>query len=144
MKVVSRSALLPYSAEQMFDLVNDVARYPEFLPWCASAEIFQQSDDEMQARLEVSRAGLSKSFTTRNRLNRPETIDLELVEGPFSDLVGHWQFRQLGEDGCKIDMQLRFEFNQAVLNLAFGKVFEQAADSLVDAFCKRARQVYSK
>ena len=142
MRVVSRSALLPFSAVQMFDLVNDVAGYPDFLPWCSDSEILARSNDEMRARLTVARAGFSKSFTTRNRLSRPQSIDLSLVEGPFSDFEGHWRFTQLGEDGCKVEMQLRFSFSQAALNVAFGKIFEQAADSLVDAFCVRARQVY--
>ena len=142
MKRVVRSALMPYSAEQMFDIVNDVAAYPEFLPWCARSDVLSSSETEMEARLEVSRAGISQSFTTRNRLNRPETIDLALVEGPFSAFEGHWRFHQLGSDGCKVEMSLRFDFNQALLNLAFGKIFEQAADSLVDAFCERARKVF--
>lgn len=142
MKSVNRSALLPYSATQMFDIVNDVAAYPTFLPWCRRSEIRSATPDELVAELEVARAGISQSFTTRNSLDRPRSIDLQLIEGPFSSFEGHWRFSQLGADGCKVEMRLEFEFNRTLLNMAFGKMFEHAADTLVDAFCKRAVQVY--
>lgn len=142
MKTVSRNALLPYSAEQMFDLVNDVSSYPLFLPWCAESEVLSDSPDEMTARLCLAKAGLQQHFVTRNRLRRPEEIELQLVDGPFSTLEGRWRFIQLGTDGSKTELDLRFDFNSGLLNLTLGKVFEQAADTLVEAFCARAVQVY--
>jgi ribosome-associated toxin RatA of RatAB toxin-antitoxin module len=142
MKQVKRSALLPYSCEQMFDVVNDVISYPVFLPWCDASEIIEQSDREMVARLTLAKAGMRQSFTTRNRLERPNAIDMGLVDGPFRSLEGHWRFSALGDDGCKVDMNLRFDFSSKLANMALGKVFEQAADSLVDAFCIRAEKLY--
>lgn len=142
MKRVSRSALLPFSAEQMFDLVNDVAAYPEFLPWCSDSRVIESSPTEMLASLTISKAGLSHSFSTRNQLQRPELIRLVLVDGPFSSLEGNWRFSQLGDDGCKAEMGLAFDFNSVVLNATLGKAFSHAADTMVDAFCDRARQVY--
>ena len=144
MKQVSRSALLPFSAAQMFAVVNDVAAYQEYLPWCSKSEVLHEAPGEMDARLTISRAGISQSFTTHNESNPPHKLDLHLVEGPFSTLEGRWSFTQLGSDGCKVEMNLRFDFNQAVLNLAFGRVFQQVADSMVDAFCDRAHTLYGR
>lgn len=142
MKTVARSALLPFSAEQMFDLVNNVSAYPEFLPWCSESRVLESSELEMVASLTISKAGMSHRFTTRNHMERPERIRLTLVDGPFSRLEGSWQFTQLGDDGCKTEMNLSFDFSSTVLNATLGKVFSQAADSMVDAFCERARSVY--
>ena len=142
MKQVTRSALLPYSAEQMFDVVNDVASYAMFLPWCSASEVLSQSETEMVARLTISRGSLSQQFTTRNELERPGVINLHLVDGPFTTLEGRWRFSSLGEDGCKIEMVLRFEMSSKMLGAILARVFEQATDSLVDAFCQRAAQIY--
>ena len=142
MKEVSRSAILPFTAEQMFDLVNDVAAYPEFLPWCSDSRVLESSETEMLASLTISKAGISHAFTTKNQLRRPEQIRLVLVNGPFSSLEGSWRFSRLGEDGCKVAMNLVFDFNSAILNLTLGRVFSHAADTLVDAFCDRAGRVY--
>lgn len=133
---------MPYSAEQMFDLVNDVAAYPEFLPWCSESRVLESSDTEMLASITVARAGVSHNFTTRNQLERPSLIRLNLVEGPFSSLEGWWRFSQLGSDGCKTEMNLRFDFSSSILNATFGKIFAQAADTMVDAFSERASKVY--
>ena len=102
MKQVTRSALLPYSAEQMFDVVNDVANYAMFLPWCSASEVLSQSETEMVARLTISRGSLAQQFTTRNELERPGAINLHLVDGPFTTLEGRWRFYSLGEDGAQI------------------------------------------
>jgi ribosome-associated toxin RatA of RatAB toxin-antitoxin module len=142
-KEISRSALLPFSAEQMFDVVNDVALYQDYLPSCSRSEVIESSPELMVARLTLSRAGVSQQFTTRNKLAAPQRIDLQLVEGPFTTLNGYWLFSQLGEDGCKTEMNLKFDFNSRMLNATFGKVFEQVADSLVEAFCERAKVLYS-
>ena len=143
MKEISRSALLPFSAEQMFDVVNDVALYQHYLPSCSRSEVIESSPELMVASLTLTRAGVSQQFTTRNKLAAPQRIDLQLVEGPFTTLNGYWLFSQLGEDGCKTEMNLKFDFNSRMLNATFGKVFEQVADSLVEAFCERAKVLYS-
>lgn len=143
MKSVVRSALLPFTAAQMFDVVNDVARYPEFLPWCSGSEIIEASSAHMLARLTISKGRISQDFITKNTLHRPHGIDMDLVEGPFTALKGQWKFVQLGDEGCKIEMNMRFDFSTRLLNFAIGKTFEHAADTLVDAFCERASRIYS-
>lgn len=143
MKEISRSALLPFSARQMFDVVNDVASYQEYLPACSRSEVIESSHEFMTARLTLTKAGVSQQFTTRNKLVGEERIDLQLVDGPFTSLNGYWLFSQLGSDGCKTEMNLTFDFNSKMLNATFGKVFEQVADGLVEAFCDRAKSLYS-
>lgn len=126
----------------MFDLVNDVARYPEFLPWCTSGEVLSGSSDEITARLEISGVGIRQQFTTRNHLRRPYSMSLSLVDGPFRSLEGAWQFTQLGESGCKVALSLEFEVSSGLMNLALEKLFDAAAERLVDAFCDRAAECY--
>jgi len=138
---ISRSALVPYSAEAMFDLVNAVERYPEFLPWCAAAEIQSRSDDGMVATLEIRRAGMSHRFTTRNRMMRPQRLTLELLDGPFDHFDGVWQFTPLAPDACKVALDLDFDYAGRLIRAALGPVFNRSADTLVDAFCARAREV---
>ncbi len=123
----------------MFDLVNDVERYPEFLPWCASAEVQSRSSDEVVATLEIRRAGLRHRFTTRNALSAPEYVALELVDGPFERFEGAWQFTPLAADACKVALDLDFEYAGRIVRAALGPVFNRSADTLVDAFCTRAR-----
>ena len=142
MKEISRSALLPFSAKQMFDVVNDVGSYQDYLPSCSRSEVIESSPEFMVARLTLTKAGVSQQFTTRNNLVGLERIDLQLVDGPFTSLNGFWLFSQLGNDGCKTEMNLAFDFNSRMLNATFGKVFEQVADSLVEAFCDRAKVLY--
>lgn len=142
MRQVTRSALLAYSAEQMFDVVNDVARYQEFLPWCSSSEVLSSSETHMVARLTIAKGSLSQQFTTRNELERPFSIHLHLVDGPFSTLEGRWHFQPLGDDGCKIEMVLNFEMSSRMLGAILARVFDQATDTLVDAFCARAAAIY--
>jgi len=126
----------------MFDLVLDVARYPEFLPWCAAGEVLETSPAHQLARLVVRRAPISQSFTTRNELIRPGEIRLLLVEGPFRALQGSWRFQALNEAACKVMLDLDFEPIGAIHGLAFGSVFGQAANTMVDAFCRRASLLY--
>ena len=142
MRKVNRSALVPHSARQMFDVVNDVPAYSQFLPWCHSSEVLSQDEQGMVARLELAKSGLKHSFTTRNIINVPDSIQMDLVEGPFSKLSGRWTFTQLGEDGCRITMDLEFDFNSRLMNLTLAGVFEIAADKMVDAFCERADKLY--
>lgn len=142
MSTVNKSALIQYSAGQMFDLVNDIDAYPQFLPWCRSAGIVRQSADDLDARIEIAKGRVHKSFTTRNLLHYPERIDLQLLDGPFSRLQGSWQFQPLRDDACKVSLRLEFEFSNALLRAAIGPIFNYIADTMVDSFCKRARQVY--
>jgi len=142
MTQVDRSALVLHTAEEMFDLINDVERYPEFLPWCASTEIISRTDDELVATLFLSKGGLKYSFTTRNQLNRPVSMTLELEEGPFSRLSGVWDFKPLSDEACKVSLSLQFEFSGKIASMAMSKVFNQVATTMVDAFVARADQVY--
>ncbi|GAA6132696.1 type II toxin-antitoxin system RatA family toxin [Halopseudomonas sabulinigri] len=139
---IQRSALLPYPASRLYDLVNRVEHYPEFLPWCSKAEILGESDIEMCAELTVSKAGFSQAFTTRNTLIPNERIALHLVDGPFSDLQGVWEFKALGEAACKITLDLKFDYSGPLVKATLGPLFNQAANTLVDAFCQRAKELY--
>ena len=142
MAQVDRSALVLHTTEQMFDLINDVERYPEFLPWCAATEVISRTDEELVATLYLSKGGLKYSFTTRNQLQRPQRMTLELEEGPFSSLCGVWDFKPLSDEACKVSLSLQFEFSGKIASLAMSKVFNQVATTLVDAFVSRAEQIY--
>ena len=133
---VKRSALLPYAAEAVFDIVNDVSRYPEVLPWCSGAEVVEVNTDEVIASLSMRLRGLNETFTTRNILTPHERIDLELVSGPFKAFSGHWLFTRLGDAGCRVELNLEVQLSG--IRLAFAGVVSRAADHLVDAFCARA------
>ncbi|MDQ7017423.1 MAG: type II toxin-antitoxin system RatA family toxin [Gammaproteobacteria bacterium] len=144
MTTINRSALVPFSAAQMYALVNDIEAYPEFLPWCSGSCILQQSESEIEATVELSKGQLKKAFTTRNRLSKNREIEMELVEGPFKRLHGCWRFDEIESLGCKISMQMEFEFSSRMMSMLVGPVFNQIAGSLVDAFCSRAKQVYGE
>lgn len=144
MTTVNKSALVPYSPAEMFALIDDIERYPEFLPWCAAARVLARSDDEVRATLALSKSGVEKSFTTRNRNQKNKMIEVSLVEGPFRHLRGFWRFDALGEHGCKVSLDMEFEFSSRVLGMVVGPVFSQVANSLVDSFRKRAVNVYGK
>lgn len=139
---IQRSALLPYPAQVLYDLVNDVARYPEFLPWCSSSEVLEVSETEMVASLGVAKGGLSQRFVTRNRLVPGQVIEMNLEEGPFSELHGVWNFKALGEKACKISLDLSFDYAGPIVKATLGPLFNQAANTLVDAFCQRAKQLH--
>lgn len=142
MREVVRSALVPYLPEQMFDLVVDVERYPEFLPWCVGAKLHDSSEKELSATLEMERAGRRERFTTRNYLMRPARMDLRLVDGPFNILEGSWTFSPIGGRGTRIGLEMRFEFSSVLAGLLFARSFEQSMSSLIDAFTRRARERY--
>lgn len=131
-----------HTAEQMFDLVNDVESYPQFLPWCSGTTLIESTETTMQASLRVAKAGLKYSFTTRNEHERPGKIRIELVEGPFSSLSGVWLFQPLSDEACKVSLSLQFDFSGKLTSLAMGKVFNQMAVTMVDAFVSRADQIY--
>lgn len=144
MAQIERSALVMYSAEQMFDLVNDVASYPQFLPGCRDAEVLYSDEHTLEARLELARAGLRQSFVTRNQLQRPERMTLTLVEGPFADFAGEWQFTPLAPDACKVTFSLEFGLKNRLVAAAAGKLLSDLANQMVDAMCTRAEQIYGK
>lgn len=144
MPIVNKSALLPYSAAEMYMLVNDIEAYPTFLPWCKSSTIISVSTDEIKACLDLSRSGINKSFTTCNRLQKDKMIEMRLVDGPFRHLEGFWRFEGLNETSCKVMFDMEFEFSSRILGLTVGPVFSQITNSLVDAFSKRAVEVYGK
>jgi ribosome-associated toxin RatA of RatAB toxin-antitoxin module len=142
MKSIQRSALLPFSAQQMFDLVNDVNRYPEFLPWCGGSEVVSQGADFMEASVTIAKMGIHQTFTTYNQLISGESIHMELKDGPFKSLNGCWHFKSLSDEACKISFEVSFEMKAGVLSKVLAPVFEQIASTMVDSFCKRAKEVY--
>ncbi len=141
MTTISKSALVAYSADEMYALVADVDRYPEFLPWCSAARVHEKTDTEMLAEIEMKIGGLHKTFMTRNVLG-PGQMDIRLVKGPFSRLEGWWRFQQVADLGSRISLDLEFDFSNRLLEMAVGPVFSSIANSLVDSFKKRARDVY--
>lgn len=143
MPQISQSALVPFSAEQMFQLVNDVYSYPDFLPGCTGSRVINASSNEMTAAVDVAKAGISKTFTTRNTLLENQSINMQLVDGPFRRLMGGWQFTSLSEQACKVELHLDFEFTNKLIELAFGKIFKELAGNMVQAFTQRAKEVYS-
>ena len=142
MTAVNKSALVRFPAHLMYALVEDVESYPQFLPWCSASRILRRSGDVVDAELEISKAGFHKSFATRNTLLAPEQIRISLLEGPFSHLEGVWTFTPLRQDASKISLELEFEMLGKLTNLAFGTLFNQICNTMVDAFSERAKSVY--
>jgi ribosome-associated toxin RatA of RatAB toxin-antitoxin module len=142
MHLVERSALVTYTPAQMFALVNDVERYPEFLPWCVGARVEQSSATERVAALKVARGVLQTEFTTRNILLQDEKIQMQLLHGPFRDLTGEWRFEGIGDRGSRVRFRVEFEFKNRLTATAFSAVFEAMCSTIVDAFVLRARAIY--
>ncbi|NLY64312.1 MAG: type II toxin-antitoxin system RatA family toxin [Alcaligenaceae bacterium] len=142
MHTVQRSVLLPYKASQMFDLVADVEKYPEFMPWCGGAAIRETFEGGMVASVTISLAKIKQTFTTRNTHTYPDKIELQLIDGPFSKLNGTWEFIALDEDACKVLFTLEYAFNNKALELLVGPVFNRIANSFIDSFTKRAQICY--
>tara|TARA_R110000787_G_scaffold201807_1_gene312557 strand:+ start:614 stop:1015 length:402 start_codon:yes stop_codon:yes gene_type:complete len=131
-----------HSVEDMYHLINDVLAYPEFLPECSDSKIIAQDDHAMTAAILVSKGGLKKWFTTENILISNQEIKMNLVDGPFKQLVGGWQLKALSDDACKIELTLDYEFSNKMFDLAFGRVFNNLANNMVQAFTQRAKAVY--
>lgn len=144
MATVKKSALVLYSAAEMYALVGDIEAYPRFLPWCRSSRVLSSNDDEVRATIEMVKGGIHKSFTTCNRMQRHKMIDIRLLEGPFKRLEGYWRFEPLRANASKVSLDMEFEFANHLLRMAVEPVFKQIANSLVDAFCKRAVDLYGK
>lgn len=138
MTLVKRSRIVPFTTEKMFNLVNDIERYHEFLPYISRGIVHHRDEAEVQATLEIEAGGMSKSFTTRNRLQTNKMIEIRLVDGPFRHLEGFWRFDEVPE-GCQISFDLEFEFANKMFSMFLGPIFEQIADKMVDSFCDRAR-----
>jgi len=142
MTTIKRCALVAYTPRQMFELVNNIDDYPRFLPWCRSTKILHQNDEEVEASIEIAWSGIHKSFTTKNFLHPFERMEITLIHGPFRHLEGRWNFIRLGDEGCKVNLELEFELTGNVMDIVFQPIFNHIANSLVDAFCKRAVEVY--
>ena len=135
---VLKSVLVPHSARTMFDLVDDVERYPEFLPWCSGARVFERTDTITRARIEIDYHGLASHFSTLNRKQAPGRIDLELEEGPFESFKGRWSFTPLGDAGCRVEFSLDYAYSAAAMTALLGPVFGHIIETLVDGFVARA------
>ncbi len=140
--VVQKSALVKFSAQQMFDLVDDIESYPQFLPWCSGSRILKRDGDIVEGQIDIAKAGFHKSFATRNRLDHGGKIYMSLLEGPFKSLEGVWSFMPLREDASKISLDLEFEMSGVLANLAFGPVFNQICNTMVTSFTQRAKAIY--
>ena len=141
---IRKSALLYFSAQQMYDLVNDVAAYPQFIDDCVASSVIEQSAGHMVARLSLQKAGVALDFTTRNTLVAPESIVLQLEDGPFSAFAGNWQFIELGESACKVSLYLEFALSGVLRATLAARLLESVGNSLVDAFSQRARLRYGE
>lgn len=142
MALTEKSVLVEYPAAQMFKLVADVPSYPEFLPWCGDASILRREGNVVHAAIQIDFRGIRQRFSTENRLTPDELIEMKLVDGPFRILDGSWRFKPLGEQACKIEFRLHYEFSSKLLEKLVGPVFNYVANTFVDAFAKRAEQLY--
>ena len=135
---------MPFKQKDIFNLVNDVEAYPDFLPWCSSAKIIEKSSDCVLAKLTLKRVGVSYDLVTRNRLSPFDFIDIEFVEGPLQSLNGRWAFTELGDLGCKVEMSLRFELKKQLIDKAMGSILENAAENMVRLFSSRAESIFKE
>ena len=143
MAQVEKSVLIPYSAQQMFALVDNVAEYPQFLPWCGGASVDSVEGNTIQATIHINYHNIKQSFTTENVRNAPHHIEIKLKNGPFKNLDGSWHFIPLSESACKIELSLHYEFSNKLLEKVFGPIFHYIANTFVDAFVLRAEKVYA-
>ena len=141
-KQIQRSALVAFSAEQMFALVNDIEAYPQFMEGCVSAVILEREASAVLARLEIQKMGVKQAFTTRNTLLPPHSMQMSLVDGPFKVFTGRWDFTALKDDACKVSFEMNYEFANSLLTMMAGKWMEAVANEQVEAICLRAKQVY--
>ena len=139
---ISKSAIVPYSCKEMYQLVNRVDRYPEFQDWCTSTSILNQTEDQVTASVKINKSAFNQSFTTINNLTPNKRIDMQLKDGPFSHLSGYWKFTKLNNSACKVELQLQFDFSSKLVDVAISPIFSSIANSQLDAFVKRAKYVY--
>lgn len=134
--------MVSYTAEQMYDLVNEVESYPVFLPWCSSVSIHQNETHYMKATVSLAVGSVKQSFTTENTLQPGRRIEVRLLNGPFKKLQGHWSFEPAGENHSKVSFQMNFEYRNMLVKLALHKVFQRIGDTMVSSFVERAKQIY--
>jgi ribosome-associated toxin RatA of RatAB toxin-antitoxin module len=139
---ISKSAIVAYSCEQMYQLVNQVDDYPQFLNWCSSASILNQTADQITASVSINKSAFNQSFTTINTLTPNQRIDMQLKDGPFNHLSGAWIFTALTDTACKVELELQFNFSSRVVDIAISPIFTSIANSQLDAFVSRAKQIY--
>ncbi len=142
MSQVNKSALVPYSAEQMYKLVDDVSSYQQFLPWCGASEEISREGNVVVGSVTIEKGSVNKSFTTKNIMSENEQIEMTLVDGPFKKLHGFWMFKELKAGACKVSLNLEYEFSSKILGVVVGPVFNQVANTMVDSFVKQAKLVY--
>ncbi|HBO38373.1 MAG TPA: ubiquinone-binding protein [Pasteurellaceae bacterium] len=143
MLTINQKSLVPYSAEQMYQLVNNYEDYPKFVPGCVASRVIVEGDNQQIGELTISKAGISQKFSTRNTMIANRSINMQLVEGPFKSLSGEWAFVQIDEKCCEISFRLDFEFSNALISLAFGKIFTHLTTRMIDAFKQQAKEIYS-
>lgn len=141
---ITKSVITPYTPAQMYALVSDVANYKNYLPWCPSSEILKTDGNKIIGRVDISYLKVKAHFTTENINTQNERIDMNLVDGPFKQLHGHWKFIPLGENGCKIEFKLDYKFSNIIIEKLIGAVFELVIKSIVDSFVKKAHEIYRK
>jgi len=142
MTTIQRSALLPYPADKLFALVNDIESYPHYMEGCVKAEILRRDEALVEARLHLARAGIAHSFATRNRNHGDHMIELELLDGPFETFNGRWQFQPLGETACKVSLDLNFTLSNSILGAADGRLLDSITANMLEAVTRRARELY--
>ncbi|MFZ9036070.1 MAG: type II toxin-antitoxin system RatA family toxin [Francisellaceae bacterium] len=142
MTTIHRTALVHFSAEKMYELVNDINAYPEFLPMCQSVDVHLHTETEAKATLKIAKGGVKIDFGTHNDMIPGEEIRIRLLKGPFKRLSGLWHFMDLGDDSAKVSLNLEFEFSNRLIGMALGVVFNNLANTMLDAFCQRAKVVY--
>jgi ribosome-associated toxin RatA of RatAB toxin-antitoxin module len=144
MTTLRQTILVPYTAAQMFALVNDIEHYPTFLPWCQASKVYSRNEEEVHASIEVAKGGFSDSFSTVNRLQSNKLIEVTLLEGPFRHLEGCWRFDSISDQGCRVTFDVEFEFKNKLINLTVSPLLGKASKLLMEAFYKRAQALYGK
>lgn len=139
---ISKSVIVPYTPAQMYGLVSDIDNYPKYLPWCPSSQVLKREANKVTGRVDISYLKVKAHFTTTNTNTENERIDMDLVDGPFKHLKGHWNFIPLGESGCKVEFHLDYKFSNFLIEKVIGAVFEMVIKSIVDAFVKKAHEIY--
>ena len=140
---ISKSAIVPFSPQQMYELVNNINDYPQFLNWCEGASILNQSDHQITASVQINKGGLKQTFRTLNTLKPFRLIEMKLLDGPFEYFSGEWRFEPLGENAAKVFLNLQFKFKSKLLDMSLTPIFTKIANSQLDAFVARANKIYS-
>jgi ribosome-associated toxin RatA of RatAB toxin-antitoxin module len=140
---ISKFAVVPFTCEQMYELVNDVESYPVFLPWCSGGVVHVHETNYMKASVSLAVGGIKQTFTTEGALQPGRRIEVQLVSGPFKRLYGYWTFEPAGEGMCRISFQMNFEYKNKIIKLALNKIFQRIGDSLVSSFIERAKVLYA-